>query len=613
MGAVKRKKGWGGTLALVIFAYCYLMANTQAATLVSGSISTSTTWTLALSPYQVTADVTIDNGATLSIEAGTVIYFDGGKSLAVTSGALSARGTAGQPIIFTSAFDITGGVPAAGNWGQIRFLDGTNDNATIVEHALIRFGQGVSVQAASPTFNSLQISQNLGAAISIDLNSSPKGVGNQATGNTLNGISVPAGDLLGNVTWGIKGIPYVVSSGTVSVGMSPLITSVTPPDIQQGSSVDTVIFGTRLTGADAIRFDSAGLSAVLTGSGSDTSLPLRITSSATQPLGNVPFDLKTSAGWVRYVNGLSVIPLKPTISLTSIVPGSMRRGETKSFQISGNSLLGAQVSTPSGAGLTLNNLLTTSTSANFNLIASATATLGTQPLSVTNPMVANGVAAMLVNIVDAIPKINTNTIPSAVIPDGVARPFLLSITNSDTVDHSFSLSALDPTIISVSPTAVTIPAGATSASITIAGLKLGYTTLNITSPTLAAVSKQIYASTLLNGAVVGPVLSSTVGIAVPNTMAGLSGTVLPVASKVIGVSVPYVTSTLLPIGAVVPVTSNIVGVTVPYEASLLLPKGAVVPVASSAVGVDVPNSLLALPIGTSVGPTLSPVVGVTVP
>ncbi|HXU92606.1 MAG TPA: hypothetical protein VFP33_03020, partial [Gallionella sp.] len=182
---------------LTVVACLGLAQGAQAATMVSGAITTNTTWSLAQSPYQVAADVSVENGATLNIEAGVVVNFDAAKNLTVTSGALVARGTAGQPIVFTSSLDTAGNTPAPGDWGQIRFLDGTNDTATILEHAQILYGHGIDVQSASPTFNHLDIINNLGSAIAIDLNSSPKGLGNQASSNTLNGVSVPAGDVLG--------------------------------------------------------------------------------------------------------------------------------------------------------------------------------------------------------------------------------------------------------------------------------------------------------------------------------------------------------------------------------------------------------------------------------
>jgi hypothetical protein len=607
-------KSTGSALVLAVVAFLGASQGAQAATVVSGAIAANTTWSLANSPYEVTADVSVVSAATLTIEAGAIVYFDAGTNLTVSNGALVARGTAGQPIVFTSVLDTTGSTPAPGNWGQLRFLDGTNDSATLLEYDQIRFGQGINVTAASPTFNYLQITQNLGSAISIDLNSSPKGVGNLATGNSLNGISVPAGDVTGSVTWGIKGIPYVVSSGTVSVGASPTITSISPTEVQQSLGVDAIISGTRLTGADSIQFDSAGVSATLSAGGNDTSIPVHITASAAQPLGNVPFVVNVAAGQVRYQAGISVIALKPTRAVNSITPGSMRRAETKSFVIGGSYLLGAQVTVPVGMGLTLGNLLTTDTQASFDLTASSTATLGAQTISVSNPAIANGTGAMLVTINDALPRININSIPSAVLPDGLAHTYTLSLTNADTVDYTFNLSVLDPTIIGVSPATVTIPAGATSATINITGLKLGYTTLTISSTALASVSKQIYATNLLNGASVGPVLSAPVGVVMPyGTTLPLGTVVGPTLSSPVGVVMPY-SQTSLPVGTVVgPTLSSPVGVVMPYSQTSL-PVGTVVgPTVSAPVGVVMPYSQTTLPVGTAVGPILSAPVGVVMP
>jgi hypothetical protein len=184
------------TLLLIVVAYLGAQPYAHAATAVSGAIIANTTWGLASSPYQVTADVAVQNGATLTIEAGATVYFNAGKNLTVTNGALIARGTAGMPILFTSVLDTTGGTPAPGDWGQIRFQDGTNDSSTLIEHAQIRFGHGLDVQSASPIFNYLQITQSLGSAINIDLNSSPKGVGNLARDNTLNPYTAWANETL---------------------------------------------------------------------------------------------------------------------------------------------------------------------------------------------------------------------------------------------------------------------------------------------------------------------------------------------------------------------------------------------------------------------------------
>ena len=207
-------------VAGVLVALALSLAAANAATSVSGPIAVNTVWTAAQSPYAVTGDVTIQNSAVLTIEPGVTVYCAPGANLTVTAGSLSARGTQSAPIVFTSDKDVSGGTPAPGDWGQVRFLDGTNDAGTILEYVQVKYGSGIALSSASPTLNYLNITRSNGAAIALDLKSSPVGVGNQASDNTVNGIEVPAGDIIGSVSWKLKGIPYVLSSGTISVGQS---------------------------------------------------------------------------------------------------------------------------------------------------------------------------------------------------------------------------------------------------------------------------------------------------------------------------------------------------------------------------------------------------------
>jgi len=500
-----------------------------AGTPVGGIIAADTTWTLAQSPYTVNADVTVKSGAVLTIEAGTVVYMNAGINLIVNEGSLRAKGSASAQIVITSSSDIQIGSPAPGNWGQIVFQDNTNDANTIVEWARIRYGSGLRIESASPTLNNVTIENHAGAAISMDLKSSPVGAGLSATGNTINGISVPAGEIVGAVSWQLKGIPYVVTQGEVSVGSKPVITGVTPAAIQQGFTVDAVISGTRLAGVESVSFDAPGVTATLSAGASDSAIPLRISVSDTQALGNVPFEAQTAAGKVRYDTGLAIISPKPTIVITSIVPSALRRGESKSIQITGTSLQGAQISPPSGAGLTLSNLVTTDTQANFTLAASASATLGAQALTLTNAAIANSATAT-VSVNPALPVVFTNPAQLSAPPNNTARPFTVVLANSDTVAHTLNLSIADATIATIAPASVTIPAGSTQATINITGLKLGFTLLNITSPTLASVSVQVYVTNLLNGAVIGPVVAPLVGV-----LRGGGSTVGPIVSPAVGV------------------------------------------------------------------------------
>ncbi len=213
-------------LLLLIGALSLLLSgagSARAETQVSGTIGASVTWSVAQSPIVVTDDVTVDNGAVLSIDAGVTVRFAKGKSLTVQHGGLHAQGAAANPIVLTSVDDVAGGSPAAGDWGALRFLADTNDLATRLEHVRVRYGTGVWIERASPTINLTAIEHNQGPAISVDLHSSPIGIGLSASGNGLDGILVPAGTSYDDIVWGLVGIPYVLQQGTIQVGQAPIL------------------------------------------------------------------------------------------------------------------------------------------------------------------------------------------------------------------------------------------------------------------------------------------------------------------------------------------------------------------------------------------------------
>jgi hypothetical protein len=113
---------------------------------VTGDISAATTWS-ANKIYLLKGFVYVTNGATLTIEPGTIIKGDKATkgTLVVTRGAkLNAAGTAAKPIVFTSNVDAGG--RSAGDWGGIILLGKALINFTggenKIEGGLVSTGGG---------------------------------------------------------------------------------------------------------------------------------------------------------------------------------------------------------------------------------------------------------------------------------------------------------------------------------------------------------------------------------------------------------------------------------------------------------------------------------------
>ncbi|MDO8516297.1 MAG: LamG-like jellyroll fold domain-containing protein [bacterium] len=115
------------------------------ATVLSGTISASTTWTVADSPYVVTSTVTIATGTTVIVEPGAIIKFKDDQSL-IVNGILDVRGTTSNMAYFTGYKDDSVGgdtntngtsTGSAGDWGQIQIGSGASSTIT---GAIIRYG-----------------------------------------------------------------------------------------------------------------------------------------------------------------------------------------------------------------------------------------------------------------------------------------------------------------------------------------------------------------------------------------------------------------------------------------------------------------------------------------
>ena len=128
--------------------------------LVSGKISSNTTWT-SDNRYQLNGYVFVTNGATLTIQAGTVVQGRvstgaGAAALVISQGAkIDAQGTASKPIIFTSELDQLNGnlkETDTGLWGGLVILGkaviNSRSDSTIVAAPIVDQIEGFAVATA---------------------------------------------------------------------------------------------------------------------------------------------------------------------------------------------------------------------------------------------------------------------------------------------------------------------------------------------------------------------------------------------------------------------------------------------------------------------------------
>ncbi|MBW2162450.1 MAG: hypothetical protein JRH14_21220, partial [Deltaproteobacteria bacterium] len=113
----------------------------------SGSIAADITLAAIDSPHVVTANVRIENGATVTLEPGAVVMFAGTSNLridvgVITAGALAANGGEpglGDQIVFTR-FQAVGGPAPSGHYRGLRFGANIISAETVLRNVVIEFG-----------------------------------------------------------------------------------------------------------------------------------------------------------------------------------------------------------------------------------------------------------------------------------------------------------------------------------------------------------------------------------------------------------------------------------------------------------------------------------------
>ena len=161
------------TSAFAIAAVLFAMGEAEAATPVPGqTISTSTTWTAAGSPYVVSGAVVVHGSAApvLTIEPGVEVRFTTAGSLQFGSGgsrgALLANGTLAQPVTFTS----DAAAKARGDWGFLHFGGPSTSPRSYLTHAVVEYaGRGsrtaVEVVNAPVTLTDVTVRESAWAGV----------------------------------------------------------------------------------------------------------------------------------------------------------------------------------------------------------------------------------------------------------------------------------------------------------------------------------------------------------------------------------------------------------------------------------------------------------------
>lgn len=193
----------GSLLAAVTLLITACSATDKATITIQGTISNDTTWT-SDSIYVLDGQVQVTNGATLTIEAGTLIKANPGEypnasMLIISRGAkINAEGTAQKPIIFTSLDDNINKVQESkqtmlsennkGLWGGIIVLGAAP--VSLEDGEKETFYVGLNPSDPNSYYGGDQSDDNSGILkyVSIRFGGSYMGTGSESNGLTLSGV-----------------------------------------------------------------------------------------------------------------------------------------------------------------------------------------------------------------------------------------------------------------------------------------------------------------------------------------------------------------------------------------------------------------------------------------
>ena len=261
-------------LSVFFLAAVFYPQSAWSATIITTDIDVNTTWTFDNGPYIIDTAVSINDGATLIIDAQIEVRFRPGTSMSVVNGGmLRVNGDPGKPVVFTS--DAV--VPAAGDWVSVNILDGGSASFDYCEikyageggstGALNIFSTGIvtldqcdihdnvddGIQISggagvSPVFTNVIIRNNGDGAVEQGGDTSPEYANVTLTGNGQDGVLL-IGDYSTQVELdgsGLNGAPFIpntrvnINAGgevTVTAGTTLAFTNEGELDVNSGGDL----------------------------------------------------------------------------------------------------------------------------------------------------------------------------------------------------------------------------------------------------------------------------------------------------------------------------------------------------------------------------------------
>ncbi len=180
--------------------------------------------------------------------------------------------------------------------------------------------------------------------------------------------------------------------------------------------------------------------------------------------------------------------------VSTVLPASVRRGQSLRIALTGSRLSGARVAT-SDPELDISSLTAAATGVSFTLSASAAAALGARVFTVSTST-GNTIFSLMIE-----PQVPTlSLVPSPVtLTAGQTQEVTITLSNPDSVAHSLSLAIGNTAVASVSTASITLLPGQTSAVFSVSAIASGTATLNVGSVTLAPTAVGIYVSAPFTG------------------------------------------------------------------------------------------------------------------